>query len=59
MIKQIKGQMSFIEMLTESDSVEECVKDFSIRNEKESYKYRMELGFLCRKRKIILETGMI
>lgn len=36
MIKQIKGQMSFIEALTESDSVEKCVKDFSIRNKEET-----------------------
>lgn len=37
MINQIKGQMSFLDILTGSDSVEGRKKDCSIRNEKESY----------------------
>ena len=35
MIKQIKGQMSFLDVLIESNSEEDCVKDFLLRGEKE------------------------
>lgn len=37
MIKQIKGQMSFMGILTGSNSVEECSEDFSIRDKIEPY----------------------
>lgn len=37
MIKQIKGQMSFLDMMTGLNGVEECRKDFSIRDKIEPY----------------------
>lgn len=36
MAKQIKGQMSFLDMLIRSNSEENCRKDFSIRNKEEA-----------------------
>lgn len=35
MIKQIKGQMCFLDMTIGSNSVEKCGKEFSVRNENE------------------------
>lgn len=37
MIKQIRGQMSFIDMLIESNSVEDYREDFSIQDKEEPY----------------------